>query len=345
MKYLKEFKLFEHYLDIVERWNKLEYREKVGKLLYLYSPIPISRDESKIVIPLVLRKYRKKYDILNDKKLLIDFNDKKEWSLYNSLRFSTYFYSLIENKVTLGFNFEGTIAGFFGGELPEKDYRHDVIINNKCFSIKTSVVEGGDNIVIGSFKSVILQNSKHFEDKYKIDIIKEIQKFNGIGYFFSDFYKDELSINEIKNVKYDLLDIMFSIKSSEIVPNKVDYIVVNFFEMNEPKTENPSFVNTYVIDIKDFIEYLILKGGMSPKSKNNIFQLRVSKDIININTNKITFKFKKLLESELDELRKIDSLKWASEIFKGHILTRMRPDVIHDLYKDRHKLAKKLKGS
>lgn len=345
MKYLKDFKLFESYLDVVERWDSLDYEAKVGKLLYLYSPIPISRDESSVVIPLVLKKYGKKYDILNDKDLLIDFNNDKEWDLYNSLRFSTYFYSLIKNKSTLGFNFEGTVAGFFGGKIPDKDYRHDVVIDDKCFSVKTSVVESGDSIVIGSFKNVILNNSEIFEKKYNIDIIEEIKNFNGIGYFFSDFYKDDLTQDDIKNIKHDLLDIMFSIKSKYIVPNKVDYIVISFFDINKPKHIEPSFVDTYIIDINDFIKYLIMKGGISPKSKDNIFQLRVSKDIIHENRNKITFKFKKLYESELDDLRKIDSLKWASKIFKGHILSRMRPDVIDDLYKDRHNLTKKLKGS
>lgn len=340
MKYLKEFKLFENNINLVEKWDNLDYTGKLGNLLYLYGSIPVSRNNSEIVLPILLKKYNKIYNIIEDKKLEIDFNNSKIWDLSNSLRFSNYFSTLIENKSTMGFNFEGTIAGFFNGKLSDSDNtRYDVIINNKCFSIKTSVVEYGDNIVIGSFKNVILENYDYFKEKYNIDIIDEIIKTNGIGYFFTDFHNDDLSSEDIKNIKYDLLHFMFSTNSKEIVSNKVDYIVITFVDI---KKESPSYINMYIISINDFIDFLINKGGMSPKIKTNIYQLRVPKTIIYKNVNQITFKFRNLTEEELDDLRNTDSLKWATDVFDSTILSRMRPDVINDIYSNRHKIIKRL---
>lgn len=352
MKYLKDFKLFENNLDIIERWDTLNHEGKMGKLLYLYGAIPISRNNSYKVIDLILNKYNKKYDILNNKELVIDINDNNNWNLQNSLRFGHYFETLIDNKSTFGFNFEGTIVGFFGGKVSEtKDSRYDVIINDKCYSIKTSSVKGGDSLVIGSFKNTVFNNIEYFKNQYGIDIVEEITKFKGLGYFLSDFYINGFSVEKINNIKNDLLDLMFSTKSNNIVPNKVDYIIIGFVDKNNPPEINQSYIKTYVISISNLKKFLMKKGGISPKTKTNIFQLRISKNIL-INDNdkndvdfidsKIIFKFRLPNNEELDELRNIDSLKWASKIFKGQTLSKMRPDVISDIYKDRHNIVKKL---
>ena len=126
MRYIENFKLFEN------TKNQEEYDDIMGKLLHLYSSIPLTKQKSERVIKLIL-KY-KFFPIGGDENGEIDLRYKKP---QDQIRFVDYFQSLIDSKETRGHNFEGFISGIHGGKLSEfSDSKYDVIINNKTWSVK-----------------------------------------------------------------------------------------------------------------------------------------------------------------------------------------------------------------
>jgi hypothetical protein len=123
MKYLNHFKLFEN--------KKLtEYDDIMGKLLHLYGSIPLEKEKASIVIGKIVLNSKEKYYRLGD-----DVNIAYEAD-HDKVRFKDYFDSLLKSKDSRGHNFEGTIAGLYGGKLMERGEKWDLEIEGKTWSVK-----------------------------------------------------------------------------------------------------------------------------------------------------------------------------------------------------------------
>jgi len=130
MKYLLSYKLYEASGGV----NHLKDRtreEKIGALLHLYGSIPVSKEKAAVVISKIV--YSNKggeYFKLSDKYIIPGAN-----KLHDQLRFADYFDSLLTSKDTRGHNFEGLIAGLFGGSLTKRGSRSDVTIDDTEWSV------------------------------------------------------------------------------------------------------------------------------------------------------------------------------------------------------------------
>lgn len=184
MKYLVKYKLFESKLE-----SEPSIDEVRSRIFRFYAAIPTVRSKSSLVIQKIITEYGISYDIFKDKTIDLksiggseDTKENKHVKLRNSLRFQDYILKLLgetdnteddsSDKATRGFDFEGLIAGFFGGKFsnnPSSTY--DIENNDKKFSIKFS--EDKD-IVLTNIKKIIdkLKEPENKKDKECLDIIR-----------------------------------------------------------------------------------------------------------------------------------------------------------------------------
>jgi len=323
MKYIKSYKIFESNFNIIDNWDTLTKEQKKGNLLRLYASISTHKTKSSQVINYIIKNIKGKLYDINETYQIIDFDDINEWGLHNKLRFHDYFNSLIDNKDTRGFNFEGTIAGLFGGKLSKNlDSRYDIIIDNIYYSIKF-VDNINESISLGSIKDsieeciVIIDNDDSINEKLKKYIINKLET-KKIHEFFND---DKIPLSEkqlifdesYKNVNMFIL--------GYLLDNKIIVNVINKIDMRN-----------YICNSK-----LLL----APKSGN--YSLRINKFIYdNLTTSRFEIIIPEITNEELDKLRDIESLKIAKDIFGYNISKKLRPDVIDDIIKNKDYIFKNL---
>jgi len=159
MKYLESFKLF-------ESRNSGEYNNYMGRLLHLYGSIPVPKEKSSVVINKI---------IYNSTGKLFELGENVDISFYklhDRIRFSDYFDSLLEDKDVRGHNFEGLVAGLFGGVLSTRGAKWDLTINGLKYSVKF-VDHKSKAPEIGRYKALIQSNR---ELDYKVMEAKGITR-------------------------------------------------------------------------------------------------------------------------------------------------------------------------
>ena len=184
MKYLVKYKLFESKLE-----SEPTIDEVRSRIFRFYAAIPTVRSKASLVIQKIITEYGISYDIFKDKTIDLksiggseDTKENKHVKLRNGLRFQDYITKLLgetdnteddsSDKATRGFDFEGLIAGFFGGKFsnnPSSTY--DIENNDKKFSIKFSEYK---DIVLTSITKIIdkLKEPENRKDKECWDIIR-----------------------------------------------------------------------------------------------------------------------------------------------------------------------------
>jgi hypothetical protein len=158
MNYINNFHLFES--------RKLnEYDSIMGKLLHLYGSISLEKEKASIIINKIVLNSRGKYFRLGE-----DVNIRHEAD-HDKVRFKDYFDSLLKSKDSRGHNFEGTIAGLYGGDLSQRGEKWDITIEEKTWSVKF-VDNSSKAPEIGSFNKSIIDASKLNYPNLENDIIE-----------------------------------------------------------------------------------------------------------------------------------------------------------------------------
>jgi len=159
-------KLFESFQDDEESIFLEEKNRLMGELLHLYGSIPVPKEKSSEVI--------KKIVIDTDGEFFKLGENIKPGSRkpHDKVRFADYFDSLLSSKDIRGHNFEGCLAGLYGGELNKRGGRWDITINDRNYSVK--FVDGpGERVQLGSYKSYLTE----YQD--------QIESLGGIGKLFT----------------------------------------------------------------------------------------------------------------------------------------------------------------
>ena len=145
--------------------------ELLGKLLYLYGSIPISKQKSNIVIKKMLWRnsnhhHNPFFKLGEDVNLISN-------AIQDKIRYVDYFDSVINSKETRGHNFEGTVSGLFNGKLSKPGERWDVTIDEKTWSVKF-IDNNTKAPEIGRYKKII-------EDQ---GLTNSVDKYNGLTRIF-----------------------------------------------------------------------------------------------------------------------------------------------------------------
>ena len=306
MRYIENFKLFEN------TKNQEEYDDIMGKLLHLYSSIPLTKQKSERVIKLIL-KY-KFFPIGGDENGEIDLRYKKP---QDQIRFVDYFQSLIDSKETRGHNFEGFISGIHGGKLSEfSDSKYDVIINNKTWSVKF-IDNKNKAPEIGSFFKLMTEELKQ---KVKLE--------NGITKIFQkdlDFLNPELKLLK------------------EEIWNVIQTDITGGWLIAYPE-ENQNILNIVIniIDLETMRKLLFSGNTTSPKNgASGLFNLALNSSYTKL-TQKYRIKIPKFTTAQLKELYLNETeTEWAKDVFSNYGKS-IRPDVLRYIKDNRIQIAKNL---
>lgn len=302
MKYINSYKIFESRL-ILEEVRKLSSREeKIGALLHLYGSIPISKEKASVVISKIIKNSRPEgfFDLYDTNHVIIPWN-----KLHDKLRFADYFDSLLTSKDIRGHNFEGLIAGLFGGELTRRGSRADVIIGDTSWSVKF-LNSRSENPVLGSVKSSLSPRLQSIiENEY--DSIYDL--------FIGDDFR----------LKSDVFNAAFGSLTGFIIAYP-----------NPSNTE----IHVHVVHFEKMMDLACNGGVVRPKNKGDFWSLRVNKGykteepiIISIPT---------ISDSEISMLLNKSNQRWAEMVFGKDIARRMRPDVIQDIMSNSNEISSRM---
>ena len=334
MIYLKRFKLFEGYAE--------EYIEKIGNLLRLYGAIPITRWESGEVIIKIIDSIKvvENYDYskdaiksfpidistipLNGQKSVITLNFDK-LDPVNRLRFSHYFYVLMRNKTSRGFNFEGMLTGFLqNAELTETGAKSDLVINkNEGCNVKFSE-KYGERIDLGSMQNA----TKYFIENKKPD------DFPGIDSNLYNFFKNTTIGIEHKE---SLFDSLFS---------GITYFIFGYDGYGESNDDKNYYYDNYesvkiilVIDIisKEHLRDCICQSGdmyVTTSKSSGKYSFGISNKIREKSNYQLIFEVSVPTMEELNIMMKDDIQYKGKEIYGEKIIKKIRPDILSDLVDD-----------
>jgi len=307
MRYIESYKIFEASLDTGDfDWDKLTREQKKGKLLHLYSSIPIQKEKAQKVIKSIVRSSGSKFSLYSN--LIKPWNTKDGNRTHDKLRFSDYFDSLLSSKDTRGFNFEGLIAGLFDGKIQPPGSRSDVILKTgeRC-SIKF-LDDKTESPVLGSIK-------KSLSDRQ--DILDTI----GTRRIY-DIFKSKSPI-DIK-LGDEIYDLSFS---------DVDLFLIAY-----PEDSN---IKMHVIKSSEIKEFLSNGLVAAPKSTPGQWQLRLSSRYRHHNR-PLTIRVPFISNDELDGLWDGSKRDWSKKIFGPSISKRLRTDVIDDIISDKENIIDRL---
>ena len=302
MKYLLPYKIYESY---DEDWSKLSRERKMGKLLHLYSSIPLRKEKASEVIKAIV-KYSKKTSIsIYDKKVITPWN-----KLHDRLRFNDYFNSLLSSKDTRGHNFEGLIAGLFDGEIQTRGSRADVILKGgeRC-SIKF-IDSKSESPVLGSIYASI---------KGRPDIIEKIGDRSIYEIFNTISVDEEKFREEIFDLAFGGVD-LFLIGYASTISSQIELHVIKFEDMKNN-----------------------VCGGLvvAPKVKSSKWSVRISSSAYK-NDDTLKIKIPTISMDQLDTLWSQGARKWSKSIFGNSITSRLRTDVIEDIIGDKEEISNNL---
>ena len=294
--------MFDHLL-ILEENNQLSAREeKIGALLHLYGSIPLSKEKASVVISKIIKNSRPEgfFDLYDTTNVIIPWN-----KLHDKLRFADYFDSLLSSKDIRGHNFEGLVAGLFGGELTKRGSRADVIIGDTSWSVKF-LNSGSENPVLGSVKSSLTPKlQSRVENEY------------------NSIY--DLFIGDDFELKHNVFNAAFG--------NITGFIIAY---PNSTNTE----IHVNIVYFETMRDIVCGGGVVKPKNKNDFWSLRVNKSykmekpmIISIPT---------ISDSEISTLLNKTNQRWAEMVFGREIARRMRPDVIEDIISNSKEISSRM---
>jgi hypothetical protein len=349
MRYLKSFFKFEDSQLIKEDFEKDEnidpYDFYMGRLLYLYSSIPVPKQKARIALDLMLQKeYNLNEDVdLNDVE--VDFQDK--------IRIIDYLNSLLKNTEIRGDNFEGFLCGLFKGTLStSKSSKHDITIGDVNWRVKYT--EFGDyNPEIGSFKDILSKSDVEIEYTFKsgltakYKIVDFVRQFGGL----TDILRNEPSTkiydqNQWNIYKKIILDVIFD---SDQMKN-FGGVITGTTNNKIPKEGNPlESISEIILNIieKDKLRDLFFKGFINqPKKggKESPYILRLNKKykLEEYSTTRIiklpTLPTLKELENHFNE---VERKEWGTDVF-GKITWKIRPDVFDNIKANRKHIISKL---
>jgi hypothetical protein len=366
MKYIKLFKIFENTSQTEEEKKEREEKEQLeklmGKYLHLYGSIPITKDKAAEVIPKMLVKVYGNNGpgfTLENPVMLNSIEDFK-----TRLRFLDYFDSILQFKETRGHNFEGLVAGLYGGVLStSKSSKADLTINGEGISVKF-IDQKGKAPEIGSFKDIFDKDTSHtisFMNNIGADEVLSIKDYvviqGGLTRIFQDqpsqYIEDQLRRPENwKKIKEKIASFIFS--STDMLSLKKILIAYTSRELSDVENDPLNGLDKINIDVitMENLKKMILAGFVvSPKGgKDSYFSLALStkyrKDNKEGEKNFITsaiFLPKPMTKEEFLAHFDMDKEKdWMTDVFGPYISRKIRPDVAIDIKNNREHIIKKL---
>lgn len=303
MKYINSYKIFESNLTLDEVKEVFDREEKIGYLLHLYGSIPISKEKASVVISKIVKNSRNGvfFSLYGERKIIVPWD-----KLHDKLRFYDYFNSLLNSKDIRGHNFEGLIAGLFGGELTKRGSKSDVIIGETFWSVK--FLNGGyEKPVLGSVKSSLDAELKSIvENEYK------------------SIY--ELFVSDNMMLKRNVFDSVFAGITGFIIAYS-----------NENNTE----IYLHVIPFEKMRQIVCEGNVVRPKNASDFWVLRVN---VKYKTNDpIVIIVPQISDDDILQLLNTPNQKWADMVFGKNISRKMRPDVIQDIILNREEISNRMK--
>lgn len=283
--------------------------ELLGKLLYLYGSIPVSKQKSNIVIKKMLWRNSNHhgdpfFKLGEDVDLISNADQDK-------IRYVDYFDSVINSKETRGHNFEGTVAGLFNGKLSKPGEKWDVLIDEKTWSVKF-IDNNTKAPEIGRYKKII-------EDQ---GLTKSVDQYNGLTKIFKIDHDEYVEM-----LKEEIWD---NVISSEITggwiiayPYKGDILI-------------------HIIETKKMRDLLMSGCTTSPKAGLMSYYSLALSSKYKVNSRQNIIKIPKL---DIKELRQIylnkEESEWSKDIF-GAVSNKIRPDVLRYIKSNETEIGHKL---
>lgn len=303
-------KLFENFDDNEESSYNEEKDRLLGKLLHLYGSIPVPKEKSSEVI----------------KKIVID-TDGEFYKLgenikpgsrkpHDKIRFADYFDSLLSSKDIRGHNFEGCLCGLYGGELNKRGGRWDITINDRNYSVK--FVDGpGERVQLGSYKSYL----KGYEE--------QIEALGGIGKLF------RIKNNKLKKKIWSKI-----VGSSVSIPSEINGWIIAY---PVGIVGNWRSIVCHLIDF-DTMTNMVLKDNMTVAPKqgwSDYYSLAISSQYRNKG---VKFEIE-VPTMTLEELKLISLMDYEQKFSKnvfGEVSSKIRPDVLRYIIKNKDKIIKRM---
>jgi hypothetical protein len=303
MKHINSYKVFESLL-IIEEVKKLSNREeKIGALLHLYGSIPLSKEKASVVISKIIRNSRKEgfFSLYDTTNVIIPWN-----KLHDKLRFYDYFDSLLSSKDIRGHNFEGLVAGLFGGELTQRGSRSDVKIGDTSWSVKF-LNSASESPVLGSVKSSL---SKRLQSRIENE--------------YRSIY--DLFVGDDNRLKTSVFNSAFAGVTGFIIAYP-----------NEKNTE----IHLHVVPFEKMREVVCNGGVARPKNKGDFWSLRVNTKYKM--DDPMVISIPKISDAEVSQLLNVPNQKWADIVFGSEISRKIRPDVIQDIMINSEDISNRMK--
>jgi len=310
MKYIDKYKVFEGE-DIID----MSYDDIMGRILHLYSSIPLTKQKSEIVIKKILYP--------NYPKLGEEVNLTYQ-TPHDKARFVDYFNSLLKSKDTRGDNFEGFISGLYNGDLSSPYAKYDVIIDDKTWSVKFT-----DNQSkapeLGSFQKLIKENN--------LDVYFNLGTDAKSSYGLREIFKgDNIDLKE---------NLWTNVISKDITGG---WIIAYPIE-----TKNNLYIRINVIELYTMKELLMNGGTTSPKGGfKSIYSLSINPLFRIFKSDEYSTKSYDIIIPKLtiDDLRKIYindiERNWSSDVFGRKYSSKIRPDVLRYIKNNSKEIAYKL---
>jgi hypothetical protein len=301
MKYIKSFALYEGVHD-----GSPIYNEIMGKLLHLYGSIPVPKEKSSVVISKIIISSMGELFKLGQN---VDINFCKT---HDKIRFSDYFDSLLNDKDSRGHNFEGFIAGLFGGKLSTRGAKYDLTIDGLRYSVKF-VDHKSKAPEIGKFKSIITSN---------IELDSQVTDAGGLTKVFKS------TNNRLKRRVWNAI-------SSDI-----DGWILAYPD----DIKNPTNIVINVVDKSEMFKVINLGYVVAPKGGyNDLYSLALSSRYVSKGHYiKSVIKIPQVSLKELmNEYKTVQSEDWAIKVF-GNMGYKMRPDVLRYIRLNKDNIIKRL---
>lgn len=302
MKFIKSYKVFE---DVHDKSD--EYNDLMGRLLHLYGSIPVPKEKSSVVISkIILSSMGKLFNLGED----VNINLSKP---HDKIRFSDYFDSLLEDKDVRGHNFEGLIAGLFGGRLSTRGAKYDLTIGDKRYSVKF-VDHKNKAPEIGRFKSIITSDPS---------LDEEVRNAGGLTRVFKS------GNSALKRRIWGL-----------ITP-EIDGWILAYPD----NISNPTNIVVNVLDKSEMFKIINNRYVVAPKGGyNDIYSLALSSRYISLSKYiKSVIKIPNVTLNDLkEEYKAIQSEDdWANKVF-GNMGYKIRPDVLRYIKSNKDTIIKRL---
>lgn len=303
-------KIFEDFDDNHELLEQQEKDRLMGELLHLYGSIPVPKEKSSTVIKKIVIDTEGEFYKLGEN---ISPGSRKP---HDKVRFADYFDSLLSSKDIRGHNFEGCLCGLYGGDLNQRGGRWDITIGDKNYSVK--FVDGpGERVQLGSYKSYLNSYSE------------QIESLGGLGKLFRirnsrlkrSIWKKIVGSSSDKPSEIDGWIIAYPIGITgnyrKIACHLIDFNTMTNMILNEDMTVAPK---------QGWSDHYSL--AISSQYKNKGIKFEIDLPILNLEELKII----SLMDHEQ---------KFAQNVFK-EVSSKIRPDVLRYIYKNRDKIIKRI---